>query len=248
MSIHYTVMDPVEEKIQVLRDFTVLLSNATVQEASIRNILTLCKSEIRMEQKLHNVLYGKEKLKTLIDRDEVKMYQTVFTMVAFTHPHIGYTLGDKWNGWATPYFEFDEACAIMKEFNVVEHNEPMKYSKQHDTFIIEMEDGEIEVWQGKNYLTKEGVKHLYAIGAYAWTWEIINQADIRAIAQRIEDFLYEFDTYEYRNQYDNREKVVDLIAEQFKHLKTLKQVLLALYTEDLTDQELFEKLGKVLKV
>ena len=248
MSIHYTPMDIVEEKIGVLRDFKVLLSNASIQEATMRNILTLCKSDIRMEQKLHNVLYGNEPLRDLIDRDKVAMHKSVFTTVAFEHPHIGYTLGDEWNGFAVPYFEMDEARVIMKEVNAIEPKEPMKYTKRKDAFVLKMEDGEVEIWQGKNYLTTEGVKHLYGIGAYTWSWETVTQADFYAVAQRVENFLYGFDTYEYRNQYDNREEVVDIIVEQLKDFKTLKQVLIALCAEELTEQELFDRLGKELKV
>lgn len=241
----------VEEKIELLHDFRVLLSNATKQEATIRNVLTLCPSYIRMEHKLHNILYGNETVKDFIKREEIKMQKFVFTTNGFERPHIGYTLGDNWNGWATPYFEVDEALAIMKEFNTYELDNPFKYDEETDTFVLKMEDGEIETWRGRNYLTEEGVKHLYGIGAYAWTWEEVTQADIYAVAQRIEDFLWEFDTYEHRNQYNSREELVEKIVKQLQDFKTLKYVLKVLYTWDLTDyteEEIYNALGKELKV
>jgi hypothetical protein len=124
----------------------------------------------------------------------------------------------------------------------------MKYDKDNDTFVHKIADDETEEWKGRNYLTNEGVKHLYGIGAYSWVWETTTQADIESVAQRIEDFLWELDTYEHRDQYDDREELVEKIIKQLRNLKTLKQVLIALYTEDLTEQELFDKLGKELKV
>ena len=243
MSIHNIAIDPVEEKIKLLQDFRILLSNATKQEATIRNVLTLCKSEIRMEQKLHNVLYGNEAIQEFIEREEIKMRKFVFTTNNLERPHIGYTLGDD---WATPYFEMDEALAIMKEFNAYEIDNLFRYDKDTDTFVVEMEDNEIESWKGKNYLTNEGVKHLYGIDA--WPWETVTEQDICAIAQRIEDLLWEFDTYEYRNNYNDREQVVSIITKQLRDFKTLKRVLIALYTEELTEQELFDRLGKELRV
>ena len=53
-------------QIQVLKDFGVL---AKKQEAAVRSILASCKSDIQMEQKLHNVLYGVETIQNLIDRE-----------------------------------------------------------------------------------------------------------------------------------------------------------------------------------
>lgn len=244
-----TKADVVEEKIELLHDFGVLQSNFTIQDASIRTILTMCKSDIRMEQKLHNVLHGKETLKYLIEREEIKMRKAVFTIDGFEYPHIGYTLGDTWNGWATPYFEVDEAMKIMEEFNACEPEFPITYNKETDTFEVEeIGGGNGDEWKGYNYQTEKGIKHLYGIGAYSWVWEITTQDDIENVAVVIEDFLWELDTYEHRDQYDNREELVKDIVKQLQDFKTLKQVLTCLYTEDLNEQELFERLGKELRI
>ena len=61
--------DYINEKIELLRDFCILRHKAKKQEAAVRSILAGCKSEIQMEQKLHNVLYGAESLKDLINRE-----------------------------------------------------------------------------------------------------------------------------------------------------------------------------------
>lgn len=63
-----SAVDPIYEKIKLLRDFRILGDNATKQEVQVGLILTNCNSDIAMEQKLHNVLHGNETLKELIDK------------------------------------------------------------------------------------------------------------------------------------------------------------------------------------
>lgn len=176
------------------------------------------------------------------------MYKLVFTTNGFEYPHIGYTSGKLWNGWATPYFEVDEALAIMEEFNKYMPEEFITYDEGNDTFMHKIADDETEIWKGKNYRTTEGIKHLYGIGAYSWVWEFVTQDDIKSVAQRIEDFLWELDTYEHRDNYESREELVGEIIAQLQDFKTLKQVLNIFYNFSLTEQELFEALGKELRV
>ena len=177
------------------------------------------------------------------------MYKLVFTIDGFKYPHIGYTEGKRWNGWATPFFEVDEAIKIMEEFNACEPEFPIIYNEETDTFSVEeIGGGNGDEWKGKNYQTEEGIKHLYAIGAYSWVWEDTTREDIYAVAQRINDFLWNLDTYEYKDQYEDYEHITEKIAKQLQDFKTLKQVLTALYVEELTEQELAEKLGKELSI
>lgn len=178
------------------------------------------------------------------------MRKLVFTIDGFKYPHIGFTEGKRWNGWATPFFEIDEAIKIMQEYNEYrEATEQMTYDEETDTFSVKETEGtDGDEWKGRNYNTDEGIKHLYGIGAYSWVWDDTTQADIRAVAQSIEDFLWELDTYEHRDQYADEEELVEEIIAQLQDFNTLKQVLIAFYTEDLTEQELADRLGKELKV
>lgn len=177
------------------------------------------------------------------------MNKKVFTTNGFEHPHIGYTKGDRWNGWATPYFEIDEALDIMKEFNADDPEFPILYNEKTDTFTVEEIGGfEGDSWKGENLNTEDGIKHLYGIGAYSWTWEDTTEYDIYSIAQRIEDFLYEYDTYTYKDNYDNRELVVEEIKNRLKEFKTLKQIIKILYAEELKEDELFDTLREELKI
>lgn len=177
------------------------------------------------------------------------MHKLVFFVNDFEHPHIGYTNGDDWNGWATPYFEIDEAIAIMTEYNADNPECPMTHNKTTDAFYIaETEYTSKCIWAGIDCLTAEGIKHLYGIGAYCWIWEFVNQANVKYIAERIEDFLWEFNTYEYRDQYDSREELAEAIINQLKDLNILKQMLITFYNFSLTEEELYNKLGKELKI
>ena len=58
----------INEKIEILHELCILRSNATQQEAKLKNILGTCNTEIQVDQILHNVLCGNETLKDLIKR------------------------------------------------------------------------------------------------------------------------------------------------------------------------------------
>ena len=175
--------------------------------------------------------------------------QNVFVINDFEYPHIGYTNGDRWNGWATPYFEFAEALVIMAEYNIDRPECPMTYNKITDTFYVAETEYTSEcVWEGFDCQTEEGIKHLYGIGAYSWIWDDVTDYDIHNIAQNVEDFLYDYDTYEYWDNHDNRELVLEEIERQLKDHNTLKQVLIYLYTDELVGDKLYETLAKELKM
>jgi hypothetical protein len=124
-----------------------------------------------MEQKLHNLLYGLEKMKDFISREEIKMHKSEFSIRELKNSYAGYTAGANYNGAGTPYFEINEASALAKEFNILNPRTPIKYKKRIDAFVYQHSDGRIEIWKGRNYLTNQGIKHLYDIGTYSWMWE-----------------------------------------------------------------------------
>ena len=176
------------------------------------------------------------------------MYKKVFIIDGFDHVYIGYTSGRRWNGWATPHFEFVEALEVMHDYNECAEP-PMRYDEVYDQFyILDKESDEFEVWKGKDYNTTEGIKHLYGLGAYSWIWDDITDYDIENIARGIEDFIYEFDTYEHRDQYDDREELVEAVENQFKDFSILKQAIKIFYNENLTKEAKFEKLGGILRI
>ena len=174
------------------------------------------------------------------------MYKTVFTIDGFAEVYIGYTDGRTWNGWATPSFEVDEALALMENFNKVSECRIL-YSKASDTFILYEPDQEVMTeYKGYNGNTTEGIKHLYDIGSWYWIWDEVQADDY--LAQEIEEILWDFDTYEYKDCYDYREDLLKEIKAQLQDLKVLKQVVMAFKMEELSREELLQKLKEALKV
>lgn len=177
------------------------------------------------------------------------MYKTIFTIDGFTPAYIGYTNGALWNGWATPYFEVNEALQVMADYNKDTGN-PMWYDEETDAFrIAETEYTSEGNWKGKNVKTKDGIKHLYGIGAYSWVWDAVNDGDRKYLAQQVEEFMFFYDTYNYMDECDlKREKTVESIAEQFKNLDVFYQAIRLMRDENLKADETFYALGKILKL
>lgn len=77
------------------------------------------------------------------------------------------TNGTRWYmdvGNKCQLYEINEAFKVVEEFNA--HNESkIHYSEGNDSFwMAESGEKEFTIWQGKNYETKEGIKHLYSLG------------------------------------------------------------------------------------
>lgn len=176
------------------------------------------------------------------------MHKAVFTIGEEPQAYIGYTSGRLWNGWATPHFELEEAKRVAEGFNKCAEI-PMHYDVVYDQFyVLDKESGELEKWKGEDIHTTEGVKHLYGIGAYSWVWDEATDRDCNYLAEGIEDFIYEYNTYEYRDQYDGRDEAVEAIKNQLKKLTVFQQVYEIWHDEDLSSDERFDKLSKLLTV
>jgi hypothetical protein len=83
-----------------------------------------------------------------------------------------------WNGWAMPHFTKATAARIAAGNNRARRTEGeierVRYDSKRDAFLIDnptLWPGEPpEVIRGEDVHTEDGVKHLYAVGAAAWTW------------------------------------------------------------------------------
>ena len=110
------------------------------------------------------------------------MKKTLFTMDAYPE-HLsfeGFTFGERWNGWACPYFTKEQGLKLIDAQNelvnyCVKSGVPfftLKFDEEKDAFIIgyfdsiDDEDAQFEDYEA---VVREGVK-LYAIGAYSWCW------------------------------------------------------------------------------
>lgn len=149
---------------------------------------------------------------------------------------------------ATPHFELAEAKRVAEDFNKCAEY-PMQYDEIYDQFyILDTETTELETWKGEDIQTDEGTKHLYGIGAYSWVWDEATDRDSNYLAQGIEDFIYEYDTYGYRDVGIDREEMVEAIKTQLKELTTFQQVYEVWHNEELSQDEKFEELSKLLFV
>ena len=79
-------------------------------------------------------------------------------------------------------------------------------------------------------------------------WDEITDYDIDNIARGIEDFLWEFNPYEHRDQYDSREELTEKIKSQLKELNTLKDAIMLFYCNSLTEELKYYRLGRILRV
>lgn len=171
------------------------------------------------------------------------MRKAVFTIGEYPKAYIGYTSGRLWNGWATPHFEIDEAKRVAEGFNECAEN-PIFYNEQSKKFYTF--DGEI--WKAETVQTEEGIKDLYGIGAYSWTWDEVDERDCHCLAGEIEDFIYEYDTYGYRDIGIDRWEMVDAITNQLKEPTVFQQAYEIWHNEELTEEEKFNKLSELLTV
>jgi len=161
------------------------------------------------------------------------------------HLYIGYTSGYLWNGWATPYFTFDEALKIMSEW----HNDdsPMIYDEDADAFVIQYDDcDEPYIWKGEDIKTIDGVQHLYGIGAYSHIWDELRENDKRYLAEQINEFLEDYDPYEYRDVVNNEEELINDISEEFDDLIVFVKCYEIMNDDKLTADQRYDLLGKAI--
>lgn len=87
----------------------------------------------------------------------------------------GWTTGDLWNGWATPFFEKEAAEEVLREAaeTYAEMGETYKwgFDPEGDAFTFQSpHDEEPDRVKGERITTPDGRKKVYGIGAYSWTW------------------------------------------------------------------------------
>jgi hypothetical protein len=81
----------------------------------------------------------------------------------------GWTTGQRWNGWAMPHFEFEEA---MRFANASPGEAKTTYDREKDAFVTVM-DGEEEPYvdEGDIIIVRgRGPLVVYPVGAGNWTW------------------------------------------------------------------------------
>jgi len=91
----------------------------------------------------------------------------------FDKKYRAWLTGQKWNGWAMPYFEFEEAMKYATDSQAegtgAGHT---AYDPVRDAFVTTRDEGEAdEVDEATVILVKgRGAIKVYPIGAGSWTW------------------------------------------------------------------------------
>jgi hypothetical protein len=88
----------------------------------------------------------------------------------------GHTSGEEWNGWACPYFTYDQACRIVeahRERGWEAHHDPVR-----DEFVFSFgHDGNTDPDAFPAVLI--GGNKLYPVGAFGWIWSEENSRSER---------------------------------------------------------------------
>jgi hypothetical protein len=80
----------------------------------------------------------------------------------------GYTKDEDWNGWACPYFTFEQAQSIVTAHN--DNGWPARYDQGNDQFIFSMKHAGGQEDEIYSPILEDGLK-LYPIGTASWIWE-----------------------------------------------------------------------------
>lgn len=80
----------------------------------------------------------------------------------------GYTRDEDWNGFACPYFSFEQAQKIIDAWLAAGSN--AYYDSANDIFSFVMQDGETDSFSAN---VRNGMK-IYPIGNGCWIWTEVN--------------------------------------------------------------------------
>ncbi|HUO61803.1 MAG TPA: hypothetical protein VMU24_14130 [Candidatus Acidoferrales bacterium] len=75
-----------------------------------------------------------------------------------------YSSGQRWNGWAMPYFTRENGLRVCE---IVDN---MRYDESQDAFVAPSDDGSDEVFRSQILVVEGKDVHVYAIGTGSWWW------------------------------------------------------------------------------
>lgn len=99
----------------------------------------------------------------------MKPYKALFSMDCMDVNIEGLTYGNTWNGWACPYFTYENALKLgelMPDFF-------LKYDAETDSFKANSDDNDNEEFTAE---VIDGVKY-YGVGNMSWCWYEFNLND-----------------------------------------------------------------------
>lgn len=115
-----------------------------------------------------------------LNEGEMDVYQKA--MLSFGDEDMvyeGYVDGRRWNGWESAWFTKEVADKIAHDVNIADDSVRIAYDDKADAYVIEYNDdaSERETCEGYEHDTVDGMKKLYPLGSYSWTWQTVAEAD-----------------------------------------------------------------------
>jgi hypothetical protein len=90
----------------------------------------------------------------------------------------GYTRDEDYNGFACPYFSYDQAMPILQAW--VEHGLAANYDENSDEFVFEVSGGDAgNEFQRFGAIYADGLK-LYPIGVFDWIWTEVENSELES--------------------------------------------------------------------
>jgi hypothetical protein len=139
------------------------------------------------------------------------MRKARFYLEGFEGTYEGYTFGQRWNGWAVPYFTKEVGQSIMDEMNTDEGNTAV-YDEERDMFVVSNGyDDTTEEFPGMDIAGDGEILRLYPIGASSWVWdeaevEPESVRELREFRKQMTETLFqlwdELDKGDYDHKFD----------------------------------------------
>lgn len=102
--------------------------------------------------------------------------KVVFKLDGLGGEYQGFFKGQRWNGWAVPFFTKEVADQILDD--LIENGVgSVWYTEADDTFYYHIYDGEIEEFEdvewteGHNLEIDGQLVRVYSIGGHSWIWD-----------------------------------------------------------------------------
>lgn len=98
-------------------------------------------------------------------------YQKYFEIGDGKVRYPGYTRGERWNGFACPYFTKEVGQQIAKDGSTEDYY--LIFDEKKDRFVYhdcDCDQLEYEVFEGEDIIVDGENIHVYPIGAFSWIW------------------------------------------------------------------------------
>jgi hypothetical protein len=95
-------------------------------------------------------------------------------------PTRAFTRGERWNGWHCPLLTHEQVTTFAAHWNsfVTDDGAGATYETESDEWIFVDNDGNEDTHRGADVLGPDGATlHVYAIGAFGWTWNEASAED-----------------------------------------------------------------------